>query len=253
MNFDLTSCFTRIGISEQGKLNQKLIGILFLLPVLVIISCGTDKRGDKSGSEHVKVDVEEQERSNAFPDTMDYSDAPSNRVNWQKPDKVIAMMGDLSNKTVAEIGSGTGFFTFRILPLAEKTIGIDIDKRILNYLDSIRTHYLPEEIGRKLELRYVEPDNPEIKDNEADIILIANTFAYLPDKETYLRKLKPALKESGRIFIVDYKMHRIKVGPDRSEKVPQYKVEDYLIDAGYHILLSDDRTLPYQYIIIAEK
>ena len=36
----------------------------------------------------------------------------TNRVIWQKPELVIDMMGDLSDKSVADIGAGQGAFCF---------------------------------------------------------------------------------------------------------------------------------------------
>ena len=39
---------------------------------------------------------------------------------WQKPNMVISLLGDLEDKTVADIGAGTGYFTFRIVPKAKK-------------------------------------------------------------------------------------------------------------------------------------
>lgn len=238
----------------RGKISRYLLVVgIFLL--IFLISCA-----DKGEGEKVIVNATDSFSSTGQVGDYNYSYTQDsfynrenrfNRVIWQKPKLVIALMGNLKNKTVAEIGAGTGFFTFRILPLAEKTIGIDIDKNMLNYLDSISTHYLPEKIAQKLELRLVEPDDPEIKPGEADIILIVNTFVYLPNKLEYLKMLKEDLKPNGRLYIVDFKMHRIAVGPERSEKIPQYRVEDLLIKAGYTIELSDDTMLPYQYIIIA--
>jgi len=54
----------------------------------------------------------------------------------KKPEVVIAKLGDLSNMTVADIGAGTGYFSFRLAEKAEKVISIDIDERFLNYIEN---------------------------------------------------------------------------------------------------------------------
>lgn len=225
--------------------------LVFIILIIGLMACQSENSNSRPDSDSTaeKMPVENQKEDGAK--YVDYSGEISTRINWQKPDSIIALMGDLSDKTVAEIGAGTGFFIFRLVPFAQKTIGVDIDRGVIGYLDSIRINYLPEGVKDKLELRLVPPNDPMIEEGEADIILIANTFAYLPDKENYLRKLKSSLKENGRLFIIDFKMHRIDVGPDRDEKIAQFQVEDYLIDAGYDILLSSDMILPYQYLIIA--
>ncbi|RMF57468.1 MAG: class I SAM-dependent methyltransferase, partial [Calditrichaeota bacterium] len=77
------------------------------------------------------------------------------REEWQKPDWVIEQLGDLQDKVVADIGAGTGYFSFRIAKKAQKVIAIDIDERFLNYIEEKnKTLQLP------VETRLVEPDDP---------------------------------------------------------------------------------------------
>src|SRR5262250_2336948 len=46
------------------------------------------------------------------------------RKEWQKPDEVIAGLGPLSGKTVADIGAGTGYFSFPTAARGAKVIAI---------------------------------------------------------------------------------------------------------------------------------
>ncbi len=57
------------------------------------------------------------------------------RAQWQKPDEVIASLGSLEGKTVADIGAGSGYFTFPLAKKAAKVIAIDIDQRFLDYIE----------------------------------------------------------------------------------------------------------------------
>jgi len=61
------------------------------------------------------------------------------RAEWQKPDAVIASLGPLDGKTVADIGTGTGYFAFPIAKKAAKVIAIDIDQRFLDYIRHKKT------------------------------------------------------------------------------------------------------------------
>ncbi|MCC6413823.1 MAG: DUF1698 domain-containing protein, partial [Saprospiraceae bacterium] len=74
------------------------------------------------------------------------------RVIWQKPDMVIARLGDLRGKTVADIGAGSGYFTFRLVPKAKKVIGIDIDPRFITFMDSVKVR-LPKQYQDQFESR----------------------------------------------------------------------------------------------------
>lgn len=177
----------------------------------------------------------------------------TNRVVWQKPESVIGRMGDLKDKTVADIGAGTGFFALRMTPLARQVIAIDIEPRLVTYLDSLRRHTLPDTLQNRLRVQLADPANPGLRAQEADRILIVNTYMYLNDRDRYLRRLYTGLRPAGRIVVVDFKKKKTSLGPPRAIRVPQFQVEEELERAGFRILESNDTELDYQYIIVAEK
>jgi len=184
----------------------------------------------------------------------DYSN--TNRSIWQKPELVLDKMGDISKKVVADIGAGTGFFAFRLTPMAKKVIAIDIDRNLVNYMDSIRTVELSDADQNKLEARLADPSDPHLKPNEANVVLLVNTYLYLSDRVKYLQTLKKGIAAGGKIIIVDVKRHRLPQGeflPPLAIRVPQYQVEVELEEAGFQLLNSDDTSLIYQYIVVAQK
>jgi len=177
----------------------------------------------------------------------------TNRMVWQKPDLVLGLMGDLSHKTVADIGAGTGFFSKRLAKHAEKVIAIDIDKRFLNYIDSVKVFEMSEEAQARLETRLAEPDDPNLEPGEADVIIIVNTFMYIRDKEAYLETLRQSLSDGGELFIIDFKKKRTELGPPSDIRLPLFEVEEMLYQAGYQDIDANDTALDYQYIITARK
>lgn len=177
----------------------------------------------------------------------------TNRMVWQKPDLILGLMGDLSNKTVADIGAGTGFFSKRLAKRAEKVIAIDIDKRFLNYIDSVKVFEMSEQAQARLETRLAEPDDPNLKPGEADVIIIVNTFMYIRNKEEYLQTLRESLSEGGALFIIDFKKKRTELGPPSGIRLPLFEVEEMLYQAGYQDVDANDTALDYQYIITARK
>ncbi len=198
------------------------------------------------------VDVEEVSASDTTHDDVDASNANVGRAIWQKPGLVIAKLGNLSDKVVADIGAGTGYFSFRLSSKAQKVVAIEIDPRLLQYIDSTKQK-LSDAYSSRIETRLASPDNPKLYDNEADVVLIINTVAYIENKEDYFRTIKKGLKPGGRIMIIDYKMKRLPINaPPKSERIYLDVVEDMLINAGYEIEETDDTSLDYQYIIIAK-
>jgi ubiquinone/menaquinone biosynthesis C-methylase UbiE len=175
------------------------------------------------------------------------------RAIWQKPGLVIEKLGDVSDKVIADLGAGTGYFSLKLALKAKKVIAIDIEPELLHFIDSVKA-VLPKEKAEKIETRLAAPDNPNLKNNEADIILIINTIAYIPNLPVYLQTLKSGLKKGGHILIIDYKMKKLPINaPPKTERIYLDKLEEMLTQAGYNVTKTDDTSLDYQYMIDAVK
>lgn len=177
----------------------------------------------------------------------------TNRMVWQKPEMIIEMMGDLEGKVIADIGAGTGFFAKRLAQRAGKVIAIDIDQRFLNYIDSLKVLEISPEAASRLETRLAVPNHPNLKPGEADIILIVNTFMYIPNKKAYLKILHECLADEGRLFIIDFKKKRTEIGPPSEVRLPLHEIEELLYETGYEEIKANDTALDYQYIISGQK
>jgi 2-polyprenyl-3-methyl-5-hydroxy-6-metoxy-1,4-benzoquinol methylase len=209
-------------------------------------SCGNDKKA--MGNSEISAIINKKD------DVLIINkDENKNREKWQKPEIVMALMGDLKDKNVADIGAGTGYFTFRIAMKAKKVIAVDIEKNYLDILDNLKEK-LPEEIQSKIETRLAKVNDPLLKSGEVDLVVIINTFSFIKNKKEYLKIIKKDLKPNGRIFIVDFKMKNLPIdAPDESDRLPLNKLENFLEKAGFKNIQSDDTTLDYQYIVIADK
>ena len=169
------------------------------------------------------------------------------RKQWQKPDEVIAGLGPLAGKTVADIGAGTGYFSFPIAERGAKVIAIDIDQRFLEYIETRKER----EKRPAVEARRTKPDSPGLKPNEADIVLIVDTWHHLEDRVNYLKKLRKGLRPGGILVIVDFKKEQTPEGPPLELRLAPGEIGSELRAAGYTVESSDEKTLPYQYIIKA--
>jgi SAM-dependent methyltransferase len=171
---------------------------------------------------------------------------------WQKPNMVISLLGNLEDKTVADIGAGTGYFTFRMVPKAKMVIGIDIDQRFISFLDSMKVR-LPETYQKRFEARLAKPNDPLLRPGEADAVVIVNTYGYIENRLQYLNTLIKGISPGGRVLIIDFKKNNIPVGPPDEFKVALSQVEKELQAAGFTIEKIDKDALDFQYIVIASK
>ncbi len=171
------------------------------------------------------------------------------RWSWQKPEDVIKLIRPLKNKRVMDLGCGTGYFTFKLVDSGATVIAADIDDRFLTYVDSVRN---ARGINKKqVQTRKLPADNPMLEKREVDIVLIVNTFHHLEDRVNYLRKVKSGLRQYGYVAIVDFYKKDLPIGPPTSMKLSADDVVRELKMAGFSQFKTDDKTLPYQYIVFA--
>lgn len=220
---------------------------------LLIFSCsqgGSNKEQPVKEEPGTESPVQEE---NGASDTEETPAIPedSQRTEWQNPDLVLDMLGDLKDKVVADIGAGSGYFSFKIARRAKKVIALDIDPRALDYIkEQIE---IVGDWSRNIEPRLTPADVPNLLENEVDLVLIVNTYGFIPSKEDYLPRVLNGIKPGGMLVIVDFKSGNIPVGPSDEFKVETSKVISTLKKAGFRATKIDDKSLQYQYIITAEK
>lgn len=176
-----------------------------------------------------------------------------NRVIWQKPEMVLDMLGDLKDKTVADIGAGTGHFALRLAKKAKKVVAIDIDEKFTEYIDSIKVMELPDQFQGHLVTRLSSENDPNLEENELDIAVIVNTYMYVGNRVDWMKKVLKGLKPGGKVLIIDFKRKRTPVGPPAQYRVPLYMAEEEMEKAGLVNVQTNDSALDYQYILIGEK
>lgn len=218
-----------------------------ILFIALLCSCTGPDRGSHSAESNAPKDTASAVSSGEAKSSVQIQD----RTIWQKPYQIIEMLGPLEDKVIADIGAGSGYFSFRFIYSAKKVIAIDIEKELIDMMNAEKEFYKPE-LKEKFEARLATPDNPGLASREVDIIFLSNTYTYIHNRVPYLKKLMPCLRPGGRIVVVDFKKKITPFGPPMNQRMAQGDVETELIDAGFRITVSDDTSLLYQYIIIAE-
>ncbi len=212
-----------------------------------------NKRSDLEPLTPKEYDTSNDSRIKATPNSGNIDANIEIRGIWQKPNVVINKLGNLEGKVVADIGAGPyGYFTLRIAHQtpAKKILALDIDLEAIKFIEGAKI-LLAENIRNRIETRLVLPDDPKLNPEEADVVLIVNTYTYIEDNVNYLKNLKRGIAKGGKIVIIDFKKRYTPVGPPIINRVALGEVEQDLMGAGYKNIESDDKTLDYQYIITA--
>lgn len=170
------------------------------------------------------------------------------RNAYQKPDKVMEYIGNVTDKTIMDIGAGTGYFAFRLAGVGAKVIAADVDDRFLEYMQEKMDTLT---FKHPVELRKVPYDSPNLKDAETDKVIIVNTYHHIEDRSTYFTKVKQGLKPNGELIVIDFFKKKLHVGPPKRHKVSVEEVVEELKKAGFTKFKKEIELLEYQYIITA--
>ena len=232
---------------------QKKLILFFCLLLSICCACKNDKAVQTPDSdqqiETPATDSAKTDTTGSFQEIV--SDMESeDRVIWQKPDLVLSLLGDLEGKTVADIGAGTGYFSFRLANKGAKVLAIDIDPRAISWINDQKALY-PEIVQQNLEARLASEMDANLNPAEVDLVLMVNTYTYISDRKAYFERLKTGLKNGTKLVIIDFKEKATPIGPPVEDRLSMLQVEGELLDVGYSILNSDDKTLDYQYIVTA--
>ena len=193
--------------------------------------------------------------ANAHMNRMDFDklvarfEAPGRKI-WQKPDRVIESLGDLHGKTVVEIGSGTGYFSFRLAQAGARVIAADVDPRFQNYIKRVKAERQLDDAT--IRTRLLPYDSPRLAKAEADIVLLVDVYHHIEHRENYFEQVRAGLKPQGRLVIIDFKSIATPDGPPLSMRMPPGQVQAELKKAGFSRFRLDSDTLPYQYVLTAE-
>ncbi|MBO6497534.1 MAG: hypothetical protein JJ978_18350, partial [Roseivirga sp.] len=95
------------------------------------------------------------------------------------------------------------------------------------------------------------PDVPNLLLNEADAVLVVNTFSFIPQPDNYFNRLREGMKPNGELLVVDFKKGKIPVGPSDDRKMEASEIRSILRRAGFRRISIDQKSLEYQYIIKA--
>ena len=163
---------------------------------------------------------------------------------------VITRLGDLSDKVVADIGAGTGYFTMRLARKARKVIAVDIEQQFLDYINR-RLERTPSSENLQVETRLTQPDDPSLNGGEADLVLLVNTYSFISDRVDYFSKVFSGLAEDGRLVVVDFRKEPLPVGPPTEDKLHWDQVFLELDSAGFKNLEVDTTGLDFQYTVTA--
>jgi SAM-dependent methyltransferase len=152
------------------------------------------------------------------------------------------------NSIVADIGAGTGFYTFRIAPKVSKVIAIELQDEALDYLKQ-RSKDLKH---NNVSVVKGAEKAPNLPDGSIDLALMVDVYHELEFPQEYLQALYKALKPGGKIVMLEYKGEDPEVPIKDLHKTTLKQISKELTANGFKFV-EDKEGLPMQHFLIYQK
>jgi arsenite methyltransferase len=170
------------------------------------------------------------------------------RDAYQKPHEVIMALDIREGEAVADIGAGSGYFTFRLAShVGDKgrVYAVDVSPDMIVYLNRrIRDMQL-----RNVVTILSAPDDPLLMDKSIDRFFICDTWHHIQNQAQYLVLLKKMLKPGGQVIMIDFHKKELPVGAPMEMKIAREDLVRQMESNGFK-LAKEHTFLPYQYFLI---
>ena len=219
----------------------------FILSAALIISTLACSQHKQHHNNHEKSDsnkANEHMHRSSVESLIKRFDSPE-RDAYQKPDEVLAYLGDISGKKIMDIGAGSGYFSLKLADKGAKVIAADVSDE---FQAALKKRIADNDL-KNIELRKIPYDSPNLKDQEVDMVFIVNTYHHIENRSEYFKKVKKGTKAEGALIVIDFFKVESPIGPPIDHKLSMDVVVTELKKAGYSNFDVNVELLPYQYII----
>ena len=157
----------------------------------------------------------------------------------ERTDELIAALEIPPGATVADIGAGTGYFTWRLARQVESAgtvLAVDLQQAML---DRTAATVAQHGLANVRFVRSTEKD-PKLPARSIDVVFIAHSYHEFTDPDTFMEGVRRSLRPGGRLVIVEYAkekklapastLHKMSFDEIRSEIEPMGFELDRILD-----------------------
>ena len=180
---------------------------------------------------------------------MIWLERPS-RENQEHPSAVVQALDLKATDIVADIGAGTGYFSFRMAPLVAegKVFAVDIQPEMLDVIEGLKQQRQVTNIETVLG----EVDNPHLPENSIDLLLMIDAYHEFAFPREMMENIYNSLKVGGRVILVEYRREDPSIMIKPLHKMTQKQVKKEMKTVGLK-WVNTQEFLPQQHFLIFVK
>jgi ubiquinone/menaquinone biosynthesis C-methylase UbiE len=162
----------------------------------------------------------------------------------------ISKLPITAGSVVADVGAGTGYYTFRIAPKVPqgKVYAVDVQDESVAYLRK-----KANDLGLKnVKVVKGSAQSPNLPENTVDLAIMVDVYHELEYPHEMLQALRKALKPDGKVLLLEYRAEDPSIPIKKLHKLSVDQANKELEANGFKLVDKED-FLPIQHFLVYQK
>ena len=163
------------------------------------------------------------------------------------PNRLFRVLNLNPSTVVADIGSGTGFFTFRLASLVPhgRVYAVEVQQALV---DTIQVRSSRNGFSNVTPILGTV-ESPNLPSNRVDLALIVSSYHEFSYPKEMIESIFASLKSGARLVIVVYRLEDETVGIPEAHRMSEAQIRVEIEAAGFEFRGRED-VLPQQHVLI---
>ncbi|EAZ90908.1 class I SAM-dependent methyltransferase [Crocosphaera chwakensis] len=172
------------------------------------------------------------------------------REQQEKPQQLLEALNLKPTDTIADIGAGSGYFSFRLASLVPKgkVYAVDIQPEMLNIIDFLKE----ENKVNNIETILGTIKNPNLPKNTVDIVLMVDAYHEFEYPREMMENIVTSLKPGRKVVLAEYRRENPLIPIKTLHKMTEKQVKKEMNIVGL-IWEKTEELLPQQHLIVFKK
>ncbi|MCK5060079.1 MAG: methyltransferase domain-containing protein [Candidatus Pacebacteria bacterium] len=161
---------------------------------------------------------------------------------FSDPEKNVANFGLMPGMRVADLGSGSGFYSLaagKIVGEKGRVYAVDVQKDLLAKLKNEAENIYKKNI-ETIWGNIEKPGGSGLHDNFVDAVFLSNVLFQTPDKAGLVKEARRILKPKGRVLVIDWTSSFENMGPTPENVLTSERAQEIFEEIGFAL----DRRMP---------